>query len=420
MILWLGLALLLCCSGAVSGSETALFALDRPTLHAFSESSSVLCRRAARLMRHPRRVLMTVLIANTALNVTIFGVSFVTLAGLDDVHRFAPAVGGACVLFAVILGGEILPKAIAFSFVRRFAPPAALLISTLQIALGPIQWLLATFLVNPITRLISPQLSAADAVTTEELRLLVEQSAMEGVISSRENEMLQGAVALGEASVREVMTPRVDIQYVRSSASRADASRIMRESGRRKLPVVGRDLDDIRGILHGRDLFLQVTTPIHQLLRPVHYVPEQIRLVQLIRHFREHKIQHALVVDEYGGTVGLVSMEDVVERIVGDLSEYDAPVAMPTAERIDENTYRLSGDLSVRDWADRFAVARIDRRITTIGGLVLARLGRLPRVGDTVRMRNLTLTVESMDKRRVLSVLLERDDADQNDSRSPG
>lgn len=420
MILWLGLALLLCCSGAVSGSETALFALDRPTLHTFSESSSVLCRRAARLMRHPRRVLMTVLIANTALNVTIFGVSFVTLEGLDDVHPIAPAVGGACVLFAVILGGEILPKAIAFSFVHRFAPPAALLISTLHIALGPIQWLLATFLVNPITRLVSPQTSTADAVTTEELRLLVEQSAMEGVISSRENEMLQGAVALGEASVREVMTPRVDIQYIPASATRADATRIMRDSGRRKLPVVGRDLDDIRGILHGRDLFLQVATPIHQLLRPVHYVPEQVRLVQLIRHFREHKIQHALVVDEYGGTVGLVSMEDVVERIVGNLSEYDAPVTTPAAERIDENTYRLSGDLSVRDWADRFAVARIDRRITTIGGLVLARLGRLPRVGDAVRIRNLTLTVEAMDKRRISIVLLERDDADQIESRSPG
>ena len=147
---------------------------------------------------------------------------------------------------------------------------------------------------------------------------------------------------------------------------------------------------------------------MRSLLRPADFIPEQANLAQLMRHFREEQSHFAIVVDEYGGTAGLVTNEDAVEWIVGELPRSEQP-RTATSERIDDNTYRLSGDLSVRVWAERFAVGEIDRHIDTVGGLILSKLGRLPRVGDSVRIRNLTLTVEAVRRRRIEEVLLVRD-----------
>lgn len=408
-MIWLALALLLVCSGVVSASETALFGLSRQTLYQFSRSGGRLQRRVQVLMQHPRRVLTTVLITNTAVNVAIFTISFLALRQIHDVPAAVPAVGSVLVLLSVIVFGEMLPKALAFSNLRRFAPPAGSLIAVLQVVLGPVRWVLGTLLVEPITRLLAPHSSMTDTVTIDELKLLVEHSAREGVINSTENEMLQAIVALGDISVRDVMTPRVDIRSIRIDRDRASILQAIRESRRRRLPVCGRDLDDIRGVIYARDCYLNPDVPIKTLVRRVHFVPEQINLMQLLRHFRTEKNQLAIVVDEYGGTAGLVTTEDVVEWIVGDLPDAETPRPAISTERIDENTYRLPGDLSVRVWADRFAVGEIDRHIDTVAGLILAKLGRLPRTGDSIRIRNLTLTVETMRRRRIERVLLRRE-----------
>lgn len=424
-MLWLSLALLLVCSGMVSASETALFGLSWQAIHRFGRpegSRWTSGRRRVYLLMSahggPRRVLMTVLMTNTAVNVAIFTVSFLALrqvreaaaaAGGGGYAAAVVAAGSVVVLISVIIFGEMLPKALALSNSRRFAPPAALLVAMLQVVLGPVQWILAKLLVDPITRLLAPHPGVADAVTTEELRLLVEHSAREGVISSTENDMLQAIVALADVSVREVMTPRVDIHSVPIDGKRATVLEAIRKSGRRRLPVCGRDSDDVRGVLYARDLYLSAKKPVKALVRRIHFVPEQVNLMQLLRHFRAERIPLAIVVDEYGGTAGLVTIEDVVEWVVGDLPDAEIRPWRTTTEQIDEDTYRLPGDLSVRVWADRFAVGEIDRHIDTVGGLILAKLGRLPRTGDSVRIRNLTLTVETMQRRRIERVLLRRD-----------
>ena len=407
-MIWLLLAFLLLCSGAVSASETALFGLSRQALYRFGRSPGRLRRRVSLLMQQPRRVLMTVLITNTAVNVAIFTISFLALRELHVDSAALSAVGGVMVLLAVIVFGEMLPKALAFGNTGRFAPPAASLIAVLQLVLGPVRWILGTFLVEPITRLVAPQSAAGNTITTDELRLLVERSAHEGVIDSTENEMLQAIVALGDVSVREVMTPRVDIRWIRVDSGHAGAQRMIRKWRCRLVPACGRDLDDIRGILHTRDLYLQPEAKVWSLVRPVPFVPEQINLMQLLRYFRTEGTQMVIVVDEYGGTAGLVTLEDVVEWVVGELPDTERPRPSVAMERIDEDTYRLSGDLSVRLWADRFGAGEIDRHIDTVAGLILAKLGRLPRPGDSVRIQNLTLTVETMQRRRIERVLLRR------------
>lgn len=407
-MIWVVLLLLLVASGTLSAAETALFALSRQSLHDFGRSASLLRRRAHSLMQQPKNVLMTVLIANTAVNVAIYALSFVALLGLGANHPALAGVASAGVLLAVIVFGEVIPKAVALGNARKLAPPAAGMLWTLQTVLGPLQWLLSTVLVDPITRLAAPTAPPPDTVDTEELQLLVEHSAREGHINSTENELLQAIVELAEASVREVMTPRVDIEFIRTGDNPRAAYQTIKQSRRRILPVCGRDLDDVRGLVFARDALLTTGGAMPSLVRPVHFVPEQINLAQLVRHFHDEQSHFAIVVDEYGGTAGLVTVDDVVEWIVGGLPDSEAPRTAPVSERIDDDTYRLAGDLSVRDWAERFAVDEIDRHIDTIGGLILSKLGRLPREGDTVRIRNLTLTVEVMQKRRIGRVLLRR------------
>jgi len=301
-----------------------------------------------------------------------------------------------------------VPKAVALGSARRLAPSAAGMIWALQTVIAPLQWLLSNLLVDPITRLVAPNSPLPDMVDSSELQLLVEHSAREGHINSTENEMLQAIVELGEASVREVMTPRVDIEFIRAGDHPRNAYQTVKQSRRRILPFCRRDLDDVQGVVYSRDALLTAGAVIHSLVRPVHFVPEQINLAQLVRHFRDERNHFAIVVDEYGGTAGLVTVDDVVEWIVGSLPDSEAPRTAPLSERIDPDTYRLDGDLSVREWAERFAVDGIDQHIDTIGGLILSKLGRLPREGDSVRIRNLTLTVEVMQKRRIARVLLRR------------
>ena len=407
-MIWIALILLLTLSAIVSAAETSLFSLPPKTLREF-EKAGPLHRRAVQMMNQPHDVLMTVLLGNTVSNLAFYVVSFIALEKLGRMYPGLAAAAGVGVLLSVIVFGELIPKGLALANARRMAPWAAGLLWILKLVFNPIQWLLTGLLVNPITRLLSPARPLSPTVTTEELRLLVEHSARHGHLDSAENEMLQAIVGLTEASVRDIMTPRVDVEWVQLSEQPVKVRTKVLATKKRIFPACGKDLDDVRGLLHARDVLLAPHTPWRSLLRPVQFVPEQINISQLMRHFRENRSHFAIVVDEYGGTAGLVTSEDAVEWIVGDLPDEDAALRAPPTERVDENTYLVAGDLSVREWADRFGVQEIDSQIDTVGGLILARLGRLPQVGDRIKLRNLSLTVESMNRRRIGRVRLHRD-----------
>lgn len=404
---WVLLVVLLACSAAVSGSETALFGLSRQDLHTFATSSSRLRRATALLLHRPHHLLLTVLITNTAVNIGIFAVSFLMAEDLGRSSPLLASLAGVGALVAVILFGEILPKSIALAHPRRLAPLVAPGIQALQFVLTPVRWLLAVLLVEPATRLLLPPAARVPAVSTEELRDIIDSSAGHQVLNSVESDMLQAVVGLADVNVRSVLVPRVDMIAVSLGDEREAIRDRFEQSGKTKLPVFDRDLDDVRGLLYARDFHLNPERSVEQLLRPVTFVPEQANLIQVIRHFRLTHTQLAIVVDEYGGVAGLVTLEDVLEEIVGDLRG-PAEEEQPLAQALDDNTYRLSGQLGVRDWASLFGITAVDADVDTLGGLITARLGRLPRVGDCVRTGNLTITVESLRGRRVGTLILHR------------
>lgn len=398
------LSLLITCSFFVSGSETALFALTNRQLRTFSNSDNVFKRRAYLLMRHPQRVLMTVLLANTTLNIAIFAVSYSGASRMGPPNPLVAAISGVITLLLVLLLGEVVPKALALAHAVRLAPISAPVIQMLQIVTTPFRVVLQGAMVEPIIRLISP--SEPEGDPAEDLRALVEMSAHQGVISSRENDMLQAVFVLPEVPVRSVMVPRVAINAVKLNSPRRQILKVFYETKLKQLPVIGRDMDDVRGTLKMRDLFLYPQKPIAQLINPVRFVPEVINLLQLLNHFRETKTRFAIVVDEHGGVSGLVTLEDVVEQIVGDLVSSHRPEDDTPIIKIDDGQYIASGRLGVRHWrriiGDHPQLADVD----TIGGVVSALLGRLPRVGDTVKVGGISITVEDMADRSIGRVRL--------------
>ncbi|HNQ21829.1 MAG TPA: hemolysin family protein [Phycisphaerae bacterium] len=408
MMIWLFLALLLVCSGMISASETALFALPRSTLEQLRRSERPLWRQAHLLMQRPRRVLLTVLLANTAVNVAIFAGALLALRQASQSPAALVALGSVGVLLAVLLFGEMVPKALALNECRRLAPLAAGVITLLQTALAPVLWLLNTVVVEPLTRLLAPQAPASDAVTSEELHLLVEQSAAEGVLDPHEQDMLQGVLELGETKVREVMTPRVDVQWVDTEAAPAAVHSRLARGRHQVVPICRGDLDHVHGLVRARDVYLNPNQPLRKLMEPAAFLPEQATLLHALEFLRRAGRSAVIVVDEYGGTAGLLLLKDLLQRIVGGFVEHDEPGGRPVLERLDENTYLLPGNLSVRVWAERFGIAEMERHFDTLGGLVLARLGRLPRVGDVVSLWNLKLTVTAVRGRRIEQVLLHR------------
>jgi len=408
--LWVLLLLLLIASGLVSGSETALFSLSRHDLYQLSRSSRPLQRLAARLMHHPRRVLLTILIANTLVNVLIFAISYVSFgreAGEGERSTLWASLGSVGSLVAVIVFGEVVPKGAAMGRARQLAPLAAPLVSGLSYVLTPLRVLLDGMIVEPLTRLLAPARTEPALVTTQELHLLVEVSQRRGVIDDDESALLQEVLELGQRKVRDEMVPRVDLKAFDIDGKPADLRRFMQEHRLKKAPVYRGDIDHIEGLIYAKSLFLHEQQDLRRLLRPVRYVPEQMRLDQLLEHFQHTKTQIAIVVDEFGGTAGLVTLEDALESVVGEIEPPERAPSVPSVEQIDDQTFLVAGGLSLREWADALGRRLRDPSVATLAGLVLAELGRVPQPGDVVRIGNVQLTVHQMRKRRIERLKIE-------------
>jgi CBS domain containing-hemolysin-like protein len=267
------------------------------------------------------------------------------------------------------------------------------------------------FIIGPLSRLFAPTAKPPE-LSSDELRSLVEVSKRRGVIDPTEERLLYEVVRLSEIKVRDIMVPRVDVQAFDLDAGPESLRQLIADKRLTKIPAYRGDLDHIEGVIYAKQFLLahEVDAPfdLSSIVRQVKYVPELQRVDQLLGEFRRSGSHLAVVVDEYGGTAGLVTLKDVVERLVGDV-EFDTPdpdARQVNAESLPDGTYRVDGRLAVQDWIAAFGQQTIPPRVATVGGIVAARLGRIPRVGDEVNLGNLSLQVESMTGGRVDTVLL--------------
>lgn len=391
-------------SGMISASETALFAVTRRQLADLSASGRLGASVAIGLRDNPRSLLSTVLLSNTAVNIllySILGVTSVRIAAGSTLWTTLFGVGG---FVLTVFGAEILPKQFALVLAHRLAPLVAIPLRTLQAATAPIRWLLDNFFVEPLTRIFTGTAGKADTVTPEELQELVNLCQSGGLIDDRENLILHHVVELSEMRVSALMVPRVDFVAFSMADGRDRLAELFKTSRLMHIPVYDGTTDNLLGIIDARNFFLNRDRPLRELIRPVHFIPEQARVDSLLQHFRKTGTKLAIVVDEYGGLAGVVALEDIVEAIVGDLSVAEEPREGPQIERISDTVYLVDGGMDVDDFRRAFELPLEDTRIDTVGGLLAEALGRLPAHGDEVRIGHALLRVVSMRKRRVIRV----------------
>jgi CBS domain containing-hemolysin-like protein len=277
-----------------------------------------------------------------------------------------------------------------------------------------------TFLTRLIVRPFGADVSKEAQITAEELKLIVERGGNEGVLEAEEEQMIHAVIELGERRVHEVMVPRIDIVGIEADADLEMAVERIVAEGHSRLPAWERSVDDIVGVLYAKDLLPILARPaeerptVRSLLRVPVFVPESMSIDDLLHEFQRRKVHLAIVGDEYGGTAGLVTIEDLLEEIVGEIQdEYDEEEEMVV--RLDDDRVRFDGRASVDDLEEIWEDLHLDELLEdqdeydTIGGLVFHRIGGVPQPGDVVKVDGLTLTVESTDGRRVSKVLVTRE-----------
>lgn len=420
---------LLLASAFFSGSETALFSLSAHQRLTFARRRSMASHAAGTLLAETRDLLITLMLGNMVANVLFFVVSTVLLIRLEKLHHAGPTTIGLlsfASLLLVILTGEVLPKLVANRVQVGWVTVTGVPLLALHRAVMPLRLTLRIFVINPLARLIAPP-QRPHALSAAELGHLLDLSARRGVIHPEEQGLLQGVLELSRLRVREIMTPRVDLVAFDSQRPVDELINLLKRSRRSHIPIYRGDLDNLLGIIEARQVLLRrPSTPgqLRRLVRQVAFVPELQRADQLLVDFRKRGHNLAIAVDEYGGTAGLVTLEDVVEQFIGDMPGTTAHDEGSDVEKLGEGTFRVRAGLPLQDWYDSFDTARPAMESVTLGGLVMSRLGRLPQVGDVVREGNLLLEVERMGRRRIetlrVSVIDEHHGTSHTSATPPG
>jgi len=387
------LGALLLCSSFLSGSEAALFSLS--VLERRSSSHSVQA-----LLEDPRSLLATILMANLVVNTLFFAFAGGLLPEAQGWHEIAM---GVAVLVVLLLFGEILPKMLALRGRRRISAASAPLWRVLVVLLQPFTRPLL-FVLEVLHRGPLGRIRGEGGITPEILARVLERGAVEGALHEREADLLGSILELEDIRAREIMRPRVDTLFLDVAGDERET--ITRRALERRLtwlPVIEGSQDDVLGRVNLRELVRQPTRPIRELVQPVKFVPELASALDVLRSLRADGASEAVVVDEYGGTAGVVTAEDAFEEILGDL-RVEGEESESSVVRLESGRYRVAGGLSIREWNEAFGLEVVPRGFETVAGFVTALLGRIPRVGDQVRVGALELEVHAVRRRRVLRV----------------
>lgn len=419
-------AVLVVLNGVFVAAEIALVTVRRSRIEQLVEEGDRRAVRVRRLVDDPGRFLAVIQLGVTFIGflasafaaislARVLGDAFVRLGAAEDV-----ATGTALVVVTLLLSlftivfGELVPKSLALAHPDRVALVLAGPVDLLGRLLGPLVALL-TGVTRSVVRPFGIEVTKEARISAEELKLIVERGGEQGVLEAEEEQMIHAVIELGDRRLHEVMVPRPDIVALPATATIDEAVEVIIREGHSRIPVYEESIDEIVGILYAKDLLPILKDgaerpPLRSLLRTPVFVPESMPIDDLLHELQRRKVHLAVVLDEYGGTAGLVTIEDLLEEIVGEIQdEYD--VEEPLVVRLSPDEARMDGRVSIEELEETFEVELDleDRdEYDTLGGLIFHRLGELPEPGDRVTVGPLTMTVESTDGRRVGKVLVVR------------
>jgi len=399
------LALLLTLSGGLSAAETAIFSLTAEQVGSLAASSPGAGTRLQVLLTRPRRTLLTLRLCDTLTNLASAAVALALAAVLVPERAW---LGPLLLVPIVLFLGELFPRFVAAARPLPIARAVVLPLGLLVAVLTPLRRLLRGAADSLLRRL---GVAGGGGVTEEEVRGLLDAGTAAGLMAPGERDMIRRALGFGHARVRDVMTPRADMFCLEASLSVPEAVAMIRRANFSRVPVYQESLDRIVGILHALDLLQPVASetdsPLARFLRPALFVPETKRAEDLLAEFRRRRRYMAIVVDEYGGTAGLVTLEDVLEELVGEISgEFDEAVRGVTP--LGRGRTRIPAGMTIAEFNERFGASLPSDGVQTVGGFVFDRLGKLPGRGDAVLFGPFRFVVEMVRGARLTELIVER------------
>jgi len=410
------LLLLLCLfalSAFFSSSETAIFSLQTYDLEVLRELSPT-GRLLDRLRSTPQRLLATILMGNELVNVTLSSVAAALVVTFAPRH---PWLNIVLVLPLLVLFGEVLPKSLALRFPRRWALSVSRPLAVITTIIGPIRWLV-TQVAGALTRLFGVRATdRKKGLAEDELRTLVDMGREQGSINAAEQELIHAVFELDDLPVGRIMTPRADLIMLDLRAPWSEILATVHEHGLSRIPVYLHDRDNVVGVLMAKDLLRFLGRPppnlrqVRQVLHPPYYVPTFKRADELLEEFRKHRVHMALVVDEHGSTAGLVTLDDLLGELLGEIEDEFDEVSEDLVVDTD-GSMLVDGSMDITDFAEQCDRELPSGDYSTVGGFVLSLTRDLPELGQTASYEDILFEVAEISGRRISTLRVRRKDQD--------
>ena len=394
------IVILLLCSAYFSATETAFSSLNRTRLKTMAEKGNKRAELTLALADKYDALLSTILIGNNVVNIGMSSIATLLFIGL--LGDMGASLATLVITVVVLIFGEISPKSLAKEHPEKFAMFSAPILRVLILILTPVN-----FLFTQWKKLLSHVFHADSdrKMTADELIMLVEEVEQEGTLDEDESDLIRSAIEFNDLDAQDILTPRVELESVSIDAPREEIARVFTESRYSRLLVYDGSIDNIIGVLHQKDFYQgtgMFTGPLRSIMKEPVYIPQSVKISDLLRVLQKHKAHVAVVSDEYGGTLGIVTMEDILEELVGEIwDEHDEVIE--EFEKTGEHTYRVLCSASLDELEERFRT-EIESDCTSIAGWVMEMMGRIPEEGDCFDFENLHITVTATDHHRVLEV----------------
>lgn len=405
MTLWVTLVILVAFSAFFSASETAFSSLNQIRLKSRADDGDRTAARVLAMSEQYDKLLSTILIGNNIVNIAAASIGTIIFTKMLGAERGA-TVSTMVLTIVVLIFGEVTPKSLAKEMPETIATAVAPVLSLLMLVLTPLTWLFSQW-----KRLLSHFVhsSESDTITEGELMTMVSEAENDGELTDRESELIRSAIEFDDVEVEEILTPRVDVVAVADDISLEELAQTFAESGYSRLPVYHGTIDNIIGVVHEKDFYiarLKKATKIEDLVAPTLYTTGSTQISQLLRTLREQHHHMAVVVDEYGGTEGIITLEDILEELVGEIWDEHDEVTEDFRKQSD-GSWLVSGSASVDDLFETLDLPEDeDIDSNTVNGLVQEKTCHLPKVGDHFSLGEYDGVVTRTARRRVTEVRL--------------
>lgn len=413
-ILWIGvLFVLIILSAFFSGIETAITAVSKLKIKNLSDKGNKRALLLDVLLKTPGKVITTILIGNNLVNIAAS--SLATAIAITYLHKLTSNIAVITTVVTVVMTiiilifGEILPKNFAMVRAERVSLSVSPILRVFTSLMSPISSVLSYFSRIMIKMLTGRFPEKGSIITEDELKYMLKISEEEGILEEEEKEMIQGIIDLGESVVREIMTPRTDMACIELQSTIDDVIDIVTTTGHSRIPVFDERIDNVKGIIYAKDLLgLDISDRskgIESLIKDAFYVPETKKIDELLKEMKSTKNHISIVIDEYGGTSGVVSIEDILEEIVGEIQDEFDEEEPPHMIEIEDDLYEFSARISIGE-LNEILLSTIpeEEDFDTLGGFMCSVFGKIPEQGESIEWKNLKFTIDEMDDQRIMQV----------------